>query len=466
MILDEYISDEKIIDHLCKQRIKQAEVANDFQYAKRLVGIHSRQQTSDLNDILPPRRSWAHFRPKDRGRTVDVDLASLRQATNCLRQKQPELVWVRRLNEFIEKVQSRIMDNQAFKFGRPAIKWELKEKNKYRALCRFPIEDNLIIGLVARYIREFCDPAFEGSSFAFRARSPQGFMPTYHTAFETIYQLRIAASTQDLFVAECDIQGFYDSVDHQVAMDAFARIVNQVESQIPNRLLDPRVERIYRAFLNCYSFPDNVLGEAESRLKAKVSNGCFPWPEKSLRRHHSDPRSKRIGVPQGGALSCVIANLVLDYADKRIEAAKVRLGADLHYLRYCDDMILLGNRKSDCKEAFQTYLDALYELKLPYHPAKTLWYYDRDFWQFKSKAPYCWTGRKGLGCVPWVQFVGYQIRHDGLTRVKKKSTHKQMAKVRETTDKVKFAMLDATRMHPFPRPYDPPSIMATKGNAV
>jgi hypothetical protein len=107
-------------------------------------------------------------------------------------------------------------------------------------------------------------------------------------------------------------------------------------------------------------------------------------------------------------------NLVLDLADKRVRAVQEQLPDQIQYFRYCDDMILLARRGSHCREAFQAYLNALDELKLPYHQPKSVETYNKRFWNEKSKNPYCWSGTKGPGCIPWVQFVGYQVRYDGL----------------------------------------------------
>src|ERR1043165_685831 len=106
----------------------------------------------------------------------------------------------------------------------------------------------------------------------------------------------------------------------------------------------------------------------------------FPWPDEALEEFHSHPHQERIGVPQGGAISCVIANIVLDYADKQIKEAEQRLDAQIHYLRYCDDMVLISRNKRKCQAVFQTYLRALTELKLPFHKPKLVKQYGPQFW--------------------------------------------------------------------------------------
>jgi len=441
MQFTDYVSDDPIIRHLCQVRINCAKTQRDSQDVTHFLGTRTiDRRASVINSLLPPRCKWAAFRPRNRNRIADVNLASLREATLVLRQSQPDLPWAMKLSRFIEGIRHRILSEPTFTFHVQRIKWELKEGTKYRALCSFPLEDNIINSLLARYLRDFCDPAFDNSSYAFRGRGEQGKTPTHHHAFDAIYTLKNGAPTRDLYVAECDIRGFYDTVDHQVALDAFESVVNQVHSFKPSLTLDPRAEQIFRAYLQCYTFPRNVLEDATPLLRREHPKGEFPWPEDALDKHHTNPRSEPIGVPQGGALSCIISNLVLDLADKRVRAVKERVPDQIHYFRYCDDMILLANREPHCQEAFQAYLNALDELKLPYHQPTSVHKYDKSFWAAKSKNPYCWTGRKEPGCVPWVQFVGYQVRYDGLVRIKKKSFKKQIRKLRNATDHVKFGL--------------------------
>lgn len=127
-------------------------------------------------------------------------------------------------------------------------------------------------------------------------------------------------------------------------------------------------------------------------------------------------------------------------------------------------MILLAERRRDCKTAFNAYLNALRKLKLPYHAPKSVWFYGRNFFETKSKNLYVWSGLNFFKCVPWVQFVGYQVRYDGLVRVKAKSLQKQAGKLIETTDAVKGGLLRLS--DPRLCPGDPCPIRVTRAQAV
>jgi hypothetical protein len=446
----EYFSDTQIIAALCRARVKLAKQRHDAAYTYRLAGRHFQLRHDDeLSGLLPPRKTWARFRPRIRQAITNVDLASLQVATLSLRSTNPTLPWVARLNVFVHRIRQRVQD-YGFAFSVPKVRWEPKDTHKYRAIAMFNLEDNVICGLTAQYLKDFIDPAFESSSYAFRAIGSTGTMPTHHTAFERLYEIRLAAGRRKrLYVAECDIRGFYDSVDHGVAWNSFLRVVARREQLEPRRNFDPRAAIIFKAYLDCYSFPHNVLGDAAARLKEQDSAGEFPWPAKELAEFHTYPDQARIGVPQGGAISCIIANLVLDAADKRMETIKQRIPG-LEYLRYCDDMILVAPRKRECTVAFAAYLAALKELKLPYHPPKKVRIYGPEFWAdgMKSKAPYCWSAKRRPSHVPWVQFVGYQVRYDGLVRPKPKSVNKHGAALREIVDTLKWALVLKSRPLP------------------
>jgi hypothetical protein len=50
--------------------------------------------------------------------------------------------------------------------------------------------------------------------------------------------------------------------------------------------------------------------------------------------------------------------------------------------------------------------------------------------------------------VPWLQFVGYQVRYDGLVRPRKESLQKQVKKLEETRVKLTTGLRKASQEHP------------------
>ena len=436
-MLEQYFSDERIIAQICKERVKLAGCRHDRHYALRLVGGINEPAPDHLYyQLLPPRREWSAFRPRNRTGGTNPDLAALKQAVRVLREQHPDRQWVVALNNYIVSIRERVLSSLPFAFSSPTINWIRKKlgKPEFRALCRFNTDDNLILCLFARYLCDQFDPLFSVSSFAFRS-TRDGQVHSHHQAFDQLHDLRIQNAERDLYVAECDIMGFFDTVDHGVAFDAFTRAAEKVN-------LDDRAGRIFRAYLDCYSFPQNVLQDTEPRLKSINSDFYFKWPAQELAAvHHADPHRLRIGVAQGGAISGIIANLVMDQADKRVEQEQKRLGAETYYYRYCDDMVLISPNIRHCQQVFGAYLDELTRLKLVFHKPEATVFYEKNHWNHKSKAPYRWSGRKWFGCVPWLQFVGYQIRYDGLVRPRKEAVAKQCLNLYEAKSEFKHDLL-------------------------
>lgn len=231
-------------------------------------------------------------------------------------------------------------------------------------------------------------------------------------------------------MAECDIKSFFDCVSHQAAIDSLEELESECRQREPGFRIDDRARKVFLAYLGCYSFKGNVLGEGRELLLRKDKDASFPWPEEDLKRLHSGNQLDKIGVPQGGALSCLIANTVLHTADKALK----HLSQDgaLTYLRYCDDMILFAGEQRLCQEGFGEYAKALERRLLPAHPAKDPRPYSKQFYQGKSHQPYRWA----KGEIPWIQFVGYQVRYDGLVRVRSKSVKKESRKITKTADQL------------------------------
>jgi len=206
--------------------------------------------------------------------------------------------------------------------------------------------------------------------------------------------------------------------------------------------VDLLATKVFESYLSCFSFYNNVyLKKEELFQQNKISNGRIPWVLlDELAEIDSDPNKDRIGVPQGGALSCLIANIILDSVDRLIMRAD---DSRLFYARFCDDMVLMHIDNDECNKIFDIYQSGLKEVKLISHQPKTFNAYGSEFWSssLKSKAPYKWAEyKKGdenlIKNVPWVSFVGYQIRYDGLIRIRKTSIEKELKKQVTETAKI------------------------------
>ena len=122
-----YFTDDHIIEHLCKERVKLASSRNDRQKIPRLTGRLAEAAPSHLfYQLLPARRQWNAYRPRRRSANVNSDLVALKNAVRDLRLQQPGQPWVVALNEYIVNIRERAFGNARFTFARPRINWVLK----------------------------------------------------------------------------------------------------------------------------------------------------------------------------------------------------------------------------------------------------------------------------------------------------------------------------------------------------
>jgi hypothetical protein len=440
MALEDAFSDHAIIRELCRARIKLASSRREALFfhnicegSKSAHAVLAQHWGEIPEGIFPSRRLWHRFRRK-RGRTRSseaTNLEALERAVHHYRASNPDDVWVIALNSVILDIRSSALSPE-FSFAPPQVVLKVKDKVKqtYRALTIFRLKDKVIDCLVARYLRQFVDHALPNSCLAFRCCRP---MPSIHSALDRILDARARWQGAPIFVAECDIRGFFDCVSHRIAEETLANLITEAQNLRPHDVVDPQAVRVFNAYLNAYSFADSVRdSEAVRKIRVEGIDEPVPWHEKELQEMHGSKSLPPIGVPQGGALSCLVANAVLFAADKMLEAA--RRGSDFLYMRYCDDMVLLSPDRQVTTELFDSYVETLKMLLLPVHHAKEIDRYDtpesrRSLWtNAKSKRPYRWASDPRES-VPWIQFVGYQIRWDGVIRIRPSSLRKEQDKI-------------------------------------
>ena len=150
----------------------------------------------------------------------------------------------------------------------------------------------------------------------------------------------------------------------------------------------------------------------------------------------SNSATQKIGVPQGGAISTLIANIIMDKVDRQVMKND---DGKLFYARFCDDMVLIHPEQNICNKVLADYSKALKKVKLIGHKPSKIDEYSKEFWKSKSKEPYQWgdnvRGSKKTN-VPWLSFVGYQISPDLQVRVRKSSIKNEITKQIKETGKV------------------------------
>jgi RNA-directed DNA polymerase len=141
--------------------------------------------------------------------------------------------------------------------------------------------DRFIQQAVLQVLQAHWDPTFSAASYGFRpGRSA-------HQAVERA-QEHIAAGFA--IVVDLDLEKFFDRVNHDVLMGLVAK-----------RVTDRRILKLIRGFLTAGVLQDGLVGPTDE------------------------------GTPQGGPLSPLLSNLILDVLDKELERRGHR------FVRYADD---------------------------------------------------------------------------------------------------------------------------------
>lgn len=382
---DEYFSFEAILGDLIRWRVR----------AKS-------RNLDELKGMLPPRREWSRggIREREGLDPAIVRRRAIRRTVQRMRMDGTlsDFRWGQKLQSFVDDVRRRI-SSEDISFDIPSM-MKIRKGYKdgileYRQVASFDnLSDKVIISRMKDYVRDRLDENLSANCYSFRRDSSI----THQTAVKRLQRYRAGFPDGSLFVGECDIKKFFDNISHEVVRKCWDE----------SELFEPSAGKVLEAYLNAYvaSQPD---GEPR-------------------RDDHAD--GGRRGLPQGGSLSPVLANLVLAVADRAVEEVDV---GRLFYARFCDDVVFVHPEKAVCGRAMKVYVDTLQELDLPMHPVESFVYKPLNgaqttYYGIKSKGPFQWrvAQRGEKNCAPWLSFLGSQIRFDGETRIRKESIEKHI----------------------------------------
>ena len=443
-VLEDYFTDEAILRRVVRLRLKIAKKRHDQYFLFNLNHTHKNPDTprtaeDAVASMMPPRRAWLHPTKTIRksvpaSRVAELCIENTIRKTRALLAPPP---WFIRLSVFTKQTRRKVISigSRTFlrrtKFDAPRVGFAIKDKQKktYRPIATYTTQDQVIIGVAAQQLRDTIDRHLTEHSYAFRAKGPDGSKPkARNDALLDLVTFIKRHKGRLLYVAECDIQKFFDAVSHRVARTELLALLNCASES--GQYYDPRLLRIFDAYLAAYNFQSSVEEVAPSYFAGKgLSGASVPWVREELAVHYGNRLPTDIGVSQGGALSPIIANIVLHAADKAVRRCAERLGnPDYCYLRYCDDMIIVSPSKKTTDALFDAYKTELTRLKLPFHTPETIERFTKGFFKVKSRATYAF-GAPSLGSKsPWIAFLGYHIRYDGRFRVRKDSIQKEIEK--------------------------------------
>jgi len=220
------------------------------------------------------------------------------------------------------------------------------------------VTDRLIQQALLQVLQPLIDPTFSKHSHGFRPG---------RRAHDAVKAARAYVQSGKRVVVDVDLEKFFDRVNHDILIDRLRR-----------RIDDAGVIRLIRAYLNAGIMQGGVVMERQK------------------------------GTPQGGPLSPLLANVLLDEVDKALEAR------GYSFARYADDCnVYVGSRQAG--ERVMALLRTLYaKLKLQINEAKS--------------AVASALGRKFLGYALWVA-KGKEVK----CAVAKKALDNFKARIRQLT---------------------------------
>ena len=424
--LEDYFTDEAIVREVVKKRICLARCRHNDAFLEGVGVVAPTRVPTELDELLPPRSQCVRLTRKERARVGGSRVRSVELRTTALRglRCRARRQWQELLRNFIDAVRLDALRLDGQPIAPDRIIARRKPNGLYRPLSHFSLRDSVVEGLTARYLRDLFDPLFSSQSFAFRGRNA-GRHLDHHDGARAVVDYRLARPGIPLWVAEVDLCAFFDCLGHDVARAAVERMTAKLRAKGSD--VDPRALAILDRYLAGYTFQSVAVPLAQAWFAAKDPNGKLAWPHEQLAALWPELATERIGVPQGGSLSLLLANAVLDGADRAVQ--DTCLEEPLLYGRVLDDVIIIHTSEHVVRGAFERYLGAIAALKLPHHQPGPQRRYDHRFWGSKTKAPYCWIDSKTSGSSPWVGFVGYQFRFDGLMKIRPSSVEREKAKV-------------------------------------
>ncbi|OJX34122.1 MAG: group II intron reverse transcriptase/maturase [Burkholderiales bacterium 68-12] len=210
------------------------------------------------------------------------------------------------------------------------------------------VVDRLIQQALLQVLQPLIDPAFSEHSHGFRPG---------RSAHDAVKAARAFVQSGKRVVVDVDLAKFFDRVNHDILVDRLRR-----------RIPDEAVLRLVRAYLNAGIMDGGVKVERQQ------------------------------GTPQGGPLSPLLANVLLDEVDKALEAR------GYSFARYADDCnVYVSSKKAG--ERVMVWLRTLYgKLKLQINEAKSAVgsafgrkFLGYELWAAKGREVKCKVADKALG---------------------------------------------------------------------
>ncbi len=186
---------------------------------------------------------------------------------------------------------------------------------KLRPLGIPTVDARIAQEVLRRLIEPLFERQFHDNSFGFRSGR------NCHQAVERVLEYTKQGNKH---VVDVDIKGFFDNIPHEVIM-----------AMLRADIADGNILDIIESFLGSGLMEDGKL----------------------------IPTTK--GTPQGGVISPLLGNIILNYSDWKLEQAGYK------FVRYADDLVILCRTQDQAKNALAFVVEVLADLGLECSPEKT-----------------------------------------------------------------------------------------------
>jgi RNA-directed DNA polymerase len=259
------------------------------------------------------------------------------------------------------------LDRESYQ-PKPVRRVEIPKPDGGKRMIGIPtVVDRLLQQAIAQVLTALFEERFSEYSYGFRPG---------RSAHDAVKQAQIYLQEGNEWVVDIDLEKYFDRVNHDMLMARVARVVK-----------DKRVLKLIREYLNSGVMINGVVVKTEE------------------------------GTPQGGPMSPLLSNIMLDDLDKELEKRGHK------FVRYADDCNIYVKSKRAGERVMgsvRTFLEKKLKLKVN---------------SKKSKV------EKGT----WVKFLGFSFyERDGevLIRVAKQSLERFRQKLRRQTKRTRSSKLE------------------------
>ena len=338
-------------DYLQMVSAEQKEYAEVFDYSKitEKGGVITDYWTNNLLELIlrKDNLNMAYKRVKSNKGSGGIDGMQVDELLPYLRENQETLIQELRDGKYKPNPVRRVEIPK-------------ETKGEFRKLGVPTVVDRVIQQAITQELTPIYEEQFSNNSFGFRPK---------RGAHDALRQCQKNVNDGYVYVVDMDLEKFFDTVCQSKLVEVLSRTIK-----------DGRVVSLIHRYLNA----------------GVIANGMFERTE--------------IGMPQGGPLSPLLSNIMLNELDKEIERRGHR------FVRYADDCMIFCKSKKSAERTLENIIPFIEE---------------KLFLRVNRK-------KTEVAHISKVKYLGYSFyRYKGKCRLRvhPKSVTKMKNKIRELTDR-------------------------------